>query len=117
MTKHIMRPLLLLAVFILVLLTAPVQAQDQRRLCKKFWPNVHPEKCMGIQESSRKKLASGIYYTSVVERCKSQAKIIDRKAVYTNYYAANTCAVKEQARVVLEEEKIAATKKDNAKAK
>lgn len=116
MLRTIIPSLLLLLMCSSIFLVTPVQAQDQRRLCKKFWPKVRTEKCISLQEAGRKKLSSGTYYCQVVETCRSRSKIIDRKAVYINYYEANRCAVKEQSRVVLDEQRRANAKRNKAQA-
>lgn len=116
MFKKSASSLLFLLMFNSFLFVLPVKAQDQRQLCKRFWPNVRTEKCINLQETGRKRLENGTYYNQVVETCKSRSKIVDRVSTYVNYYQADKCAVKEQARVLAEEEKKSYIKRNNAEA-
>lgn len=89
---------------------------DNRNLCKKFYRHQDLYDCIARNDAALEILNSGVYYDSIVERCKSTTKRKDRVSFHYDYVAAEMCAVKEQKRVVDEERSRAAAARDRSAA-
>ena len=87
---------------------------DTRNLCKKFFRHQNLYDCIARNDAALDILNSGVYYDSIVERCKLTTRRKTRVSFNYDYVAAERCAAKEQKRVVAEERARAAAARDRS---
>jgi len=94
--------------------TAVQVSADTRNLCKTFFRHQNLYDCIDRNNAALEILNSGVYYDSIVERCKLTTRRKIRVSFNYDYVAAERCAANEQKRVVAEERARAAAARDRS---